>query len=97
MKTKRIITLLLAVVMILTFMAINVSAAETRAYCSECGGNDAVTSYTRETDRYNEYVHGCSKLTSAHTHVHIEYTVYLVCRSCGKTTEGYTYWTSSCV
>lgn len=97
-KSKRIISLILALTMMFTFMAMSASAATTeiqpRGACPLCGSADTRSvTYLRSSETYS--VSGCSKIATAHSHLVKRYEVVTTCIGCGRTTSS-TYTTTTC-
>ena len=93
-KSKRLISLILAVVMVLSFMAMSASAATTevqpRATCPKCGGYGYAywkTEYPTNLDLslYQQISRGtCTAGPSTHVHYKsVPAKVYSRCSSCG--------------
>jgi len=98
MKTKRVISFLLTVVMLLTFMVLSASAASVimpRASCLECGSTE-VTYYTSVLYPSTITVSSCSKVSGVHKHSHNLCQNNFICRSCGYTFGGSEFWQEIC-
>ena len=91
-KHKKIISLLLALVMVCSFMAMSASAATTevqpRGTCPNC-----INGYVRSTKKLakgeDPYAHDydlatCTKMSAPHAHYkNVSYTITAVCSNCG--------------
>ena len=84
-KTKKLVALVLAMVFVVAFMAMNVSAAavEPRANCSGCGAPSS--SLATEQRTYTTLKNSGSCLKGGGEHNHYVYQTYNVtyCRTCG--------------
>ena len=85
-KTKKPIALVLAMVFVVAFMAMNVSAATTRAACPQCGGASYDYSYSFVRSQNPYYVSSCKYYTSSHTHDRGTYKLTTKCRTCTYST-----------
>lgn len=93
MKVKRILSLILAIVMVLSFMAMSASAATTevqpRATCPQCGGYGFVYYYStvpNTTEYWNrpiEGYHNCKTCAASHAHYWVPAVVTHRCSTCG--------------
>lgn len=89
-KTKKLIALVLALVFVVAFMAMNVSAATTRGpACLYCRSTNTTT-YTQTANLGQITVSSCPKVQGYHLHSRHEDQTVLKCNNC-KTT----YVTSS--
>ncbi len=99
-KSKRIISLVLALTMIFTFMAMSASAAATEvpeiqpraSICPKCGGYGYTYwySYFYDTGNYTEYAitgrGGCIAGPATHVHYLLEADIYSRCATCHYST-----------
>ncbi len=89
-KTKKLIALVLAMVLIVAFMAMNVSAAavEPRANCSGCGApisSSSTSTRTKEVLQYTYRADTCPNNIATHNHAVIDIYSVRYCRTCGTT------------
>ena len=84
-KTKRMIALILTFMLIMSILAIGVSA---RATCSRCGGLDVDQTTKVQDAYYSKTLSSCSKVQGYHTHTYEEYHYIFRCRSCNATMNG---------
>lgn len=96
-KSKRIISLILALTMVFTFMAMSASAATTEvpevqpraSYCPQCGGLGFQYWYTdfQPEKEYYKYDtcsrNGCTAGPSTHVHYVLPAYIYSKCATCG--------------
>ncbi len=94
-KAKRIVALVLALTMMFALMAMTASAVVPRAACPKCGSLET-TYHTTLLQSYNQYVGGCSKITSSHTHIHRQFQNTVICKNCPHTYTTDPYWTVTC-
>ena len=83
---KKIVSLLLVVVLVFTFMAVSVSAAtviQPRGTCPSCTygymGEDTV----RVTEASYGYATGCKNIGTSHAHYRHTFENATICRNCG--------------
>lgn len=94
-KSKRIISLVLALTMIFTFMAMSASAATTEvqpraSYCPQCGGlgfQHWKTYYHTEdcTENNVNGYYSCPSCPGSHAHFDVRAEIYSRCATCGYT------------
>ena len=104
-KSKRIISLILALTMVFTFMAMSASAATTeiqpRGTCPQCI-NGYVTSTIEMVGKYTDYkrisvgYNQCSYMTMPHSHYNVKYEVRAICRNCSYNEVTYSYQQEFC-
>ncbi len=101
MKTRKIMSLLLVVAMMLSIFAMTASAATNAlCTCSHCGA------YANHTEvEYPHYVmvnytpvSGCARMDGFHNHYYSEICTLFTCRACGKLfTVGSGQYTTVCM
>ena len=94
-KAKRIVAFVLALTMMFALVAMTASAVVPRAACSKCGSLES-THHTTLLQSYNEYVGGCAKINTPHTHIHRQLQNTIICKNCRDTYNSDPYWTITC-
>lgn len=87
-KHKKIISLLLALVMVCSFMAMSASAATTevqpRGTCPNCINGYVETTKNASSTAYGHYtIPSCSRMSVPHEHYKQRFTIVTTCRNCG--------------
>ena len=91
-KTKKLIALVFAMVFVVAFMAMNVSAAtaEPRANCSGCGAPLTSANLNTQTNVYmptNYRADNCGHNSTPHNHTIHRYYTLKTCRTCGTVAD----------
>ena len=107
-KHRRVVSLLMAIVMVFAFMSMTASAATIEiptitpkaSTCPQCGGlGFTYVGTTVDTSQYYnrdiEGYHTCASCAASHAHYWVPATVKSRCATCGYT-ETYTYYVEYC-
>ena len=95
LKNKRLISLVLAVVLVFAFMVMTASAAtievQPRGTCPSCtyGYVETVTVENYIDWDHPFYNHNCTNVGSSHAHYNRYRTIKSTCRNCGNITWSY--------
>ena len=87
MSKIKLLSFVLVVAMVFTFMAMSVSAATTviqpRGTCPQCVNGYVSTTTKPSGSSYGDYQTTCSNMSVLHRHYKQKYVITATCRNCG--------------